>query len=61
MRDVNLTYCGDRFIYVKSWSTPETDIMLYINYISVLENECQFCFWLYHRTKLLKLYKKATL
>ena len=36
--DVNQTYCGDHFgIYTNTQSlccTPETNIMLYINYIS---------------------------
>lgn len=36
--DVNETYCGDRFAIdtnSKSSCTPETNVMLYVNYVSI--------------------------
>lgn len=39
--DVNETYCGDRFAIdtnPESSCTPETNVMLYVNYVSILKN-----------------------
>ena len=42
MMDGNKTYCGDHFIMYMNieslYYTPENNIMLYVNYISIIKN-----------------------